>query len=219
VIAPSEPGDYRLVWDVVHESRAWFSTEGVTPAVSAVHVEGAPTAPVKTVMAHLPGVTIRATRVQLWRAGWAMTRDHPWLGVGPDNFRLMYGPYAGIETPDPRVHANSMYDDVLAGAGLNGHVALLFLVTASIGALVLRTRAATGELRIAHAAFLCAAVVIAGHGLVDSFLGFTTTYLTFAIVAGLAFSDAFAAAPDAPVHRTEPSAPVAPDVPGHADRL
>jgi len=201
VIAPTEPGDYTLVWDVVHESRAWFSTEGVTPALSAVHVEGAPTAPLTTVMARLPGVTIRPTRLQLWRAAWAMWLEHPWHGVGPDNFRLAYGRYAGIDRPDPRVHANSMYLETLSGAGLPGLVALLVLVGSCIGTLVLRTRAAAGDSRIAHAAFLGVLVVIAGHGLVDSFLSFTTTYLTFAIVCGLAFSEAWSAGTPGHAHR------------------
>ena len=37
-------------------------------------------------------------------------------------------------------------------------------------------------------AALAAWLVIAGHGLVDSFLSFTTTYVTFAVAAGLALS-------------------------------
>jgi hypothetical protein len=201
VIAPTEPGDYTLVWDVVHESRAWFSTEGVTPALSAVRVEGAPTAPLTTVMPRLPGVTIRPTRLQLWRAAWTMWLAHPWLGVGPDNFRLTYGRYAGIDRPDPRVHANSMYLEALSGAGLFGLAALLVLVASCLGTLVRRTRAADGDSRIAHAAFLSALVVIAGHGLVDSFLSFTTTYLTFAIVCGLAFSEAWSAGTPGHAHR------------------
>ncbi len=29
-------------------------------------------------------------RVALWRSAWAMFREHPWLGVGPDNFLYAY---------------------------------------------------------------------------------------------------------------------------------
>ena len=29
-------------------------------------------------------------RLSLWRSSWAMLRDHPWLGVGPDNFLYHY---------------------------------------------------------------------------------------------------------------------------------
>jgi hypothetical protein len=43
----------------------------------------------------------------------------------------------------------------------------------------------------AAVAMLSAWVMVAGHGLVDSFLTFTTTYLTFAMAAGLAFARAF----------------------------
>ena len=42
VVSPGQPGAYTLVWDVVHETRAWLSTEGVTPARTHVVVTGAP---------------------------------------------------------------------------------------------------------------------------------------------------------------------------------
>ena len=29
-------------------------------------------------------------RLQLWRSAWQMALDHPWLGVGPDNFLYAY---------------------------------------------------------------------------------------------------------------------------------
>jgi hypothetical protein len=51
-----------------------------------------------------------------------------------------------------------------------------------------RVRHASDSALAASAAALAAWVIIAGHGLVDSFLSFTTTYLTFAMAMGLAFS-------------------------------
>lgn len=32
-------------------------------------------------------------RLQLWRSSWQMLRDHPWFGVGPDNFLYAYRSY------------------------------------------------------------------------------------------------------------------------------
>ena len=103
-----------------------------------------------------------------------------------------------------------MYLEVLAGAGLPGLAALLWLVgrgwsSRSRG----RTITAPRDRVFAATAFLAAVSVIAGHGLVDSFLSFTTTYLTFAIVAGVAFSRAWGAG----------VAPVAPIAPDHAYRV
>jgi O-antigen ligase len=190
VTAPGEPGQYTLVWDVVHETRAWLSTEGVTPARSAARVTGAPRAVVATVMPRLPAAAVRPSRPQLWSAALAAAWDRPWLGTGPDNFRLVYGRYTGIDRPDPRVHANNMYLDVLAGAGVIGLAALAWLFVTIARSLVQRTLA-TGGAVYASAAFLAAAVMVAGHGLVDSFLSFTTTYLTFAIGVGLAFARAW----------------------------
>jgi hypothetical protein len=216
VIAPALAGDYTLVWDVVHETRAWLSSEGVTPARTAVRVHGAPVAAVPTTRTRLPEVAMRPDRRALWRAALAMAADRPIAGVGPDNFRHQYGAYLDPDRADPRVHANNMYLETLTGAGVPGLLALVWLLAASGRALVSRCRTAPPSHVAAAAAMFSAWLMVAGHGLVDSFLTFTTTYLTFAMAAGLAFSRAWSphlctCAPhpctSAPVHRTAPIAP------------
>lgn len=187
VTAPGEPGTYTLLWDVAHETRAWLSTEGVQSAQTTVTVHGAKTSTVVTKMPRLPAVIARAARPDLWRAAVLIAAERPWLGIGPDNFRHAYGRYAGLEQWDTRVHANNMYLEVLTGAGVGGLLALVWLVGAAGLALWRRCRTvATAGLMPATVA-LAAWMMIAGHGLVDSFLSFTTTYVTFAMVAGLAF--------------------------------
>jgi O-antigen ligase len=188
IIAPGEPGTYTLVWDLVHETRAWFSSEGVEVARTQVVVTGEPTAPVAVRMQQLPTATIRPPRPELWRAALKMASAHPWVGVGPDNYRLVYGAYVGARRADPSVHANNMYLEVLAGSGVPGLAALLALVATAGTTLWRRLRSATEETHIATAVALALWVVIAGHGLVDSFLSFTTTYVTFAIAGGWAVS-------------------------------
>lgn len=190
VIAPAEPGAFVLVWDVVHESRAWLSTEGVATARTAVTVSGPPSGIIRTEMAQLPAGAIRPARPALWAAALRMASDHPVFGLGPDNYRLAYGPYAGIERWDRRVHANNMYLEILTGAGIVGLVALAWLLISTGTTLVSRLLHSHGPRHIASAAMLAAFVVVAGHGLVDSFLSFTTTYVTFALAAGAAFSTA-----------------------------
>jgi hypothetical protein len=191
VVAPGQPGTYTLLWDVVHETRAWLSTEGVTPARTDVRVEGSPTGEVVTTMTRLPRAMVRPTRPELWNAAIRMAADHPLLGVGPDNYRHMYGSYIGLARWDARVHANNMYLEVLAGAGLLGLGALLALTGAAGWALWRRWALADQPLAAALAAMLAVWLVVAGHGVVDSFLSFTTTYVMFALAAGLAFSRAF----------------------------
>lgn len=184
VRAPQRPGDYTLVWDVVHEGRAWLSTEGVFAPRTAVRVEGvAPATPLET-HGTLPRASLRMPRRQLWRAAARMTADHPWLGVGAGNFRQHYGAYLGLGAWDRRVHANNLYLEVLTGTGVPGLLALLWLMSVVAGAAWRAwTQFHDGS---CGAALVATGVVIAGHGLVDAFLAFTSTYVVFALAAGLA---------------------------------
>ena len=177
VRAPQQPGPYRLVWDVVQEGRLWFSTEpGALLAASEANVSGSGRRGAALFMlAPLPKPTVRPGRVQLWRAALAIAGAHPIVGIGPDNFRLAYGSYAGIAAPDLRTHSNNMYFEVLTGTGLLGASAFVWLLW-SIGRSV----------DAANLGAVCALVAIALHGLVDSFLSFAPTYVVFGVILGLA---------------------------------
>jgi O-antigen ligase len=105
----------------------------------------------------------------------------PLVGVGPDNYRLLYGRYSTIKEADPRVHSNSMYFEVLAGAGLIGAAALLGLGLA-LGRAIMAC--AEGPPPAPAIAAACAAIAV--HGLADSFLSFTGTYILIAVALGLA---------------------------------
>jgi O-antigen ligase len=157
-----------------------------------VQVEGLPTAATTSAMRRLPAATQHVDRPTLWGAAIRIAAEHPIVGIGPDNFRQVYGRYIGRATWDTRVHANNMYLEVLAGAGAIGLVSLLWLVVAS-GRLVWRVWSGALPHASTAAAILAAVwLVIVGHGLVDSFLSFTTTYVLFAVAAGLACSPALA---------------------------
>lgn len=197
VTAPGQPGRYTLVWDVVLETRAWLSTEGVPPARTDVTVEGEPSSTVTTTMKRLPQTIVRPGRIVLWTGALRMAREHPFAGVGPDNYRLLYGRYLGLASWDDRVHSNNMYLEILAGAGVAGLVCLLWFLGSWGTALARRCREVPSEQIMPAAAMLAAWLMIAGHGLVDSFLSFTTTYLTFAIVLGLSFARAWLPLPAA----------------------
>jgi hypothetical protein len=175
VRAPQQPGRYRLVWDVVQEGRLWFSTEpGAASFASQAEVTGV-AGPHALRTVPLPKVTVRPGRLTLWRAAVAMFRAHPLVGVGPDNFRLAYGAYAGIATPDPRTHSNNMYLEILAGTGLVGAAAFAWLLW-RVGRAV----------DAANLGAVCALAAIAIHGVVDSFVSFAPTYVLFAVTLGLA---------------------------------
>jgi hypothetical protein len=180
VRAPGQSGEYRLVWDVVQEGRLWFTTEpGAVPVMSRAFVSGdrPPTALATFAPPHR---TVRPRRLQLWRAAWRMAVARPLVGVGPDNFRLSYAPYAGLAAGDPRIHSNNMYLEVLAGAGLAGVLAFAWLLW-SIARVTMSTVADPASLAIG-----AAVLAIAVHGTVDSFLSFASTYVLFAMTVGFA---------------------------------
>jgi hypothetical protein len=188
VEAPGQPGDYRLLWDIEQEDRLWFSTEPEAPLfMSRASVTGPAIGPYANgPLRPLPSTAIRPGRLILWRAAMRMFAAHPFTGVGPDNYRLLYGDYAGLANADRRVHSNNMYLEVLAGGGL--------LIAAPFAWLCWRTvtqmRRLTDRTRAVPllAGIAAAAAAIALHGLFDSFLSFTPTYILIAIVLGMSAS-------------------------------
>ncbi len=184
VDAPVGPGRHRLVWDLEQEQRLWFSTEpGAVLTFTTATVTGRAVGGLRQGggPVRMPVAAARPGRFILWAAAVRMWREHPLLGVGPDNFRLLYGRYASIANPDPRVHSNNTYIELLVGMGLAGGAVLAWLAVRVAGA-VRRCCAAGGpDLGVA-----AACVAIAVHGLADSFLSFTGTYIVMAVAIGLA---------------------------------
>jgi O-antigen ligase len=114
----------------------------------------------------------------------------------------VYGRYLGLERWDDRVHANNMYLEVLAGAGVPGLVALAWLIGVAGLLLLRRVLAVPLPHFMVSTVMLATWLMVAGHGLVDSFLTFTSCYAVFAIVAGLAFApDIFLPTREADAHR------------------
>jgi hypothetical protein len=186
VRAPRHPGRYRLEWDLVQEGRLWFSTEpGALRTMSSVTVSGDPYAgPIVTTPPPRP--TVRPGRLVLWQAAVRMFAAHPLAGVGPDNFRLSYGAYAGLAGADERTHSNNMYLEMLAGGGLivAGAFAWLLWRSAAVAVDIAR-RAAPSNGAIASG-LAAAALAIALHASVDSFLSFAPTYVLFSLTLGCA---------------------------------
>lgn len=182
VRAPALAGAYRLVWDMVHERTTWFSAQGVAPKVVPVEVRSVSAEPAPSpsdLPASGPPEVWRPGRGELWRLAFGMWRDHPWTGVGSDNFRRLYGPRAGHASWDARVFANNTLLEAAATTGTFGVLALgLALVAAPLAA----WRGRGGP----RPALFALGVGLAAHGLVDYTLAFTGHYLLFAIVIGAA---------------------------------
>jgi hypothetical protein len=193
VRAPRQPGTYLIEWDLVEEGRLWFSTEQGAPestttrvTVSGTGIGGPLTTKARPVRAVRPG------RLVLWRAAVQMIVAHPLLGVGPDNFRLLYGPYAGLAHADPRTHTNNMYLEVLVGGGLLAAVIFAWFLWAASS--LFATAARQRSTRIGSdrgptpigMGVAAAGLAIALHATVDSFLSFAPTYILFALTLGFA---------------------------------
>lgn len=182
---PRQPGRYRLEWDLVQEGRLWFSTEPGAPHVlTSVVVDGPPGDAPPFAALPPPKPTVRPGRGALWRAAVRMIATHPLLGVGPDNFRLAYGDYAGIAGADPRTHSNNMYLEMLAGGGLLVGAAFAWLLWRAAGSAAASLRGPASSAAAAGVAAALLAIVV--HATVDSFLSFAPTYVLFSLTLGCA---------------------------------
>jgi hypothetical protein len=195
VETPRAPGHYQLRWDLVRETISWFSERGVPTADQSVEVvanarekarSGGFTMLSSTLEDWVSGAI--PTRPELWLAAVRLARQHPVLGIGPDNFRRRYPEVItarnGRKFDDERIHANSLYFETLADLGLGGLAALAFLMVA----LVRAVRAHAAAQRLPWLACGLAAGMFFVHGVLDYFLEFTPLYGLFWMTLGLTAS-------------------------------
>ncbi len=131
-------------------------------------------------------------RLRLWGSALAMIRDHPWLGVGPDNFLYAYrGQYINPEAwQEPNLsHAHNFALDFAARLGLPGLGAFLWMQVAFFRqAFALAGPAASPEglARRALAIGLLASMIdFLAHGLVDASFFFVDLAFVFFLTLGL----------------------------------
>jgi O-Antigen ligase len=191
VHAPDTPGDYRLEWDLVQEGRLWFSTEpGAERVMSRAVVLGDAAATARGTLIPPPRPTVRPGRFTLWRAGVKMVAAHPLLGVGPDNFRLAYGAYAGLPFADQRTHSNNMYLEMLAGGGALVGAAFFWLFWRAARTFGQLAQSGAAQDHAVELGIAAAGLAIALHAAVDSFLSFAPTYVLFSLTLGYAVARA-----------------------------
>jgi len=130
------------------------------------------------------GLAWRPGRAELWSLAASMWRAHPLLGVGPDRFRHLYGPWAGRAWWDDRVYANNLLLEVAATVGTAGAALLAAAVAAAAVRAWRARRDASGATEAV--AVLSLLAFVAAHGLVDYVLAFTGHYLVRAFAVGAA---------------------------------
>ncbi len=184
VRAPREPGFYVLIWDMVQEHTTWFSDKvGLGSPVNvlvgdAVATKAAP----HEIRRAIAEKSWRPGRMELWSIAIQLFASHPLLGVGPDNFRWLYGPASGHALWDTRVFSNSLYLELLSTVGAAGFVAFVYLMGKALGGLARRTRSDAYSLEAAALAASLTGFLV--HGLFDYLLGFTAIYLAVFVLLG-----------------------------------
>lgn len=211
VTAPIQAATYTLVWDMVEQDVTWFISRGVAAArtqfnvapstVSGSSVPNSPDRPGLTISG-LASQPVDPGRLRLWHAGALMLVQYPLLGVGPGNFRLLYGGYLGNQIWDTRLHANSLYVEQAATTGVLGLLALLLVLGIAVGSQLRRLLSGSGAaLRdqdlLLSLCLLGAVAAFLVHGLVDYFLGFMSTGLLLWLLVGFGAA-ATSAVPDTP---------------------
>jgi O-antigen ligase len=200
--APAREGRYFLVWDVLQEGSAWLSLRGVAPALVPVSVRGglesaAPGWPgpedrpnVGELSASWPQELASLERTELWRLALAMWKDHPWLGVGPDNFRWLQGRYSGHAFPQTWVFSNNTFLEAAATVGSLGFLALVgtLVATAARAAGAARTAPVGSEEGAQAIVGLALTACLVVHGCVDYVLAFTGHSLFLGLLVGLVAS-------------------------------
>ncbi len=203
--APPRPGRYILLWDMLREyiGRGWFSQMGIPPGRVVVEVTGAAIPGIAPPPPERPATAASISpqpgppgRGALWRVALAMWQERPLLGIGPDVFRHIYGPRLGLTLFDTRIHTNSLYFELLTGAGVIGLGTFLWLIGAALiegwrALAAIRQPTADrqigGIILLASLLGICAFLI---HGLLDVFLAFTPTYgllwALLGIVGGIA---------------------------------
>jgi hypothetical protein len=203
IYALRRPGAYLLMWDMVQESpdpegTVWFSIKSGTPPLVPVEIVGDPIAVVPPSAPQERQLLDprQPSRILLWQIALMLWRERPLLGVGPDNFRHLYGPHTGFDRWDTRIHTNNMYVEALVNLGLIGG-AIFVLVLG--GGLWLAHGSARSRTSVLLATGVFGALgAFAVHGLFDYFLEFTPTYLLFWLLLGLSAALWRDARPSAP---------------------
>jgi O-antigen ligase len=177
-VTPSEPGLYLLTWDIFNRRSRWFSARGVYPGLAEVAVRPGEEAWSGTGdvsrwfqrdTSRLFVANVPFSRTELWRAAWGMIGEHPFLGVGPDNFRLLYGRQYHLSNWDTKIRSNNLYLELLAGSGFAGLASFCIMM---------------GSARWSASAASVALGVFLIHGLVDVFFMTTPIYFAFWILLG-----------------------------------
>lgn len=127
-------------------------------------------------------------RLKLWQATWSMIRDHPLLGVGPDNFLYQYrGRYilpSAWQEPDLS-HPHNFLLDHWSRLGILGLAAGVWLQVAFWRTALPLRRLRDADSRALALGFMGAMADMLAHGLVDHSFFLIDLAFVFFLIVGL----------------------------------
>ncbi len=69
------------------------------------------------------------SRIMMWKTGWQMIKDHPWLGIGDNEFMKVYSMYKKIEITGEGSHLHNNFLMVLCVTGIFGFIGFVGFLT------------------------------------------------------------------------------------------
>lgn len=127
-------------------------------------------------------------RVQLWRGALNMALDHPWLGVGLDNFLYAYRTRYALPTAWQELnlsHPHNVALDFWTRLGFLGLLVGVWLFTAAFWQGWPAFKRASGDRRALLLGLLASLVATLAHGLIDNSLFLVDLMLLFMLTLGL----------------------------------
>ncbi len=129
-------------------------------------------------------------RLQLWRSAWRMFLEHPWLGVGPDNFLYAYRSRYVLPTAWQELnlsHPHNLFFDLLTRVGLLGTVPGLAMLALTLGHgwAWLRCRCDDETGRLSYLGLYAGLVAGLAHGLIDNSLFLPDLAVLTLLVVGM----------------------------------
>jgi len=128
-------------------------------------------------------------RVRLWQSTWNMIRDHPVLGVGPDNFLYLYRTRYVLPSAWQELnlsHPHNLVLDFWSRIGLAGLAALILTVVVFFRkALGLWRRATDADTRTLALGLMGSLAGALAHGLIDNVYFLVDLAFVYALTMGL----------------------------------